>query len=70
MIWSNRYKDTITRRQQLESWHPWYAWYPVRLDDGRLAWFEWVLRKQCYEWGYYHGVGAYEPYWRYKVEGK
>lgn len=27
-------------------WHPWFAWYPVRVHDGRaVAWLEWVERK-------------------------
>lgn len=26
-------------------WHRWFAWYPVRIDDYRLAWLCFVKRK-------------------------
>ncbi len=25
--------------------HPWFAWYPVQLNDGRTAWLETVKRR-------------------------
>ena len=30
-------------------WTPWFAWYPVRLQDGRLVWLETVQRKLFHE---------------------
>lgn len=38
-----------------EGWVDWYAWFPVRLEDKRVAWLERVQRqrsviRQYYEW--------------------
>lgn len=38
MIWMPRY---LTQ----QSWHPWFAWRPVTLEDGRAAWWERIERK-------------------------
>jgi hypothetical protein len=32
----------------------WYAWYPVRLDDSRLVWFEYVERREIPFWDYFY----------------
>jgi hypothetical protein len=34
----NKYRD----------WTNWFAWYPVRIDENRVAWLEIVQRKICY----------------------
>ena len=34
------YYDT----QNLMSWHRWFAWHPVRLNDGKLCWLKYVNR--------------------------
>ena len=34
--------------QRLETWHDWFAWYPVCLLDGRVAWLQKVQR--CRRW--------------------
>ena len=26
--------------EQEQAWRPWFAWHPVVLDDGRIAWLE------------------------------
>ena len=31
--------------ERLSQWHLWFAWRPVRLDDGRWAWLEWLDRR-------------------------
>lgn len=33
-----------TDAQQAE-WHRWFAWRPVILNDGRLAWLRWLERR-------------------------
>jgi hypothetical protein len=27
------------------SWRPWFAWRPVKLEDGRIAWLERVQKQ-------------------------
>jgi len=29
----------------LYGWHSWFAWHPVLLNDGRMAWLETIERK-------------------------
>lgn len=46
------------------SWHPWFAWYPIRVTVGkrtRWVWFTSVLRKWNHELYYsydFHGASA------------
>jgi hypothetical protein len=28
----------------LVEWHPWFAWYPVLVDDGYPCWLRWIWR--------------------------
>ena len=37
-------------------WLPWFAWHPVRLIDGRLAWLRTVHRRQHWVGIYYGGL--------------
>ena len=43
----------------------WFAWYPVKLNDNRFAWFEKVLRTPIYADGYFqyysYELIAYPP---------
>lgn len=43
MIWG---ETTTQRKDRLEVWHDWYAWYPVKLMNGRWAWFSDIYRLQ------------------------
>lgn len=36
-------------------WHDWYAWYPVPVSFGQLAWLEVVSRR-------------YDAYWYYRLK--
>ena len=53
--------------KKIYNWHPWFAWYPVKLDcHWQYAWLETVMRKRAI-------VGAaidasYEFAWSYYVE--
>lgn len=42
-----------------EKWHPWFAWRPIRLGSRDCRWFEYVLRKGRYGYGYWN--------WEYKA---
>ena len=47
MIWNIDFGD--------RDWHPWFAWYPVRLsyeDNDKRVWLEWIERKteNCQGW--------------------
>lgn len=33
-------------RTKIALWHDWYAWRPVKLNDGRWAWLEVVSRRK------------------------
>jgi hypothetical protein len=37
-------------------WHPWFAWYPVRIGDECCAWLELVERRGEY-WSDPYGSG-------------
>lgn len=38
--------DLISSQWKYEKkWHSWFAWFPVKIDDGVSAWFEFVERK-------------------------
>lgn len=30
---------------ELATWHPWFAWHPVTLPNGRRAWLRWLERR-------------------------
>ena len=36
------------RREYLENWHDWFAWYPVRMNAVQVAWLEIISRKYEY----------------------
>jgi hypothetical protein len=38
------------RKQRVCRWHHWFAWYPVKLLDGRVAWLETVERRESDVW--------------------
>jgi len=38
-------KSWSIRRGELEQWHVWYAWRPVRVTDNQIAWLENVERQ-------------------------
>lgn len=41
MNWHSESKTT--KRERLASWHPWFAWKPVRIGE-RIYWLEMVER--------------------------
>lgn len=41
MIWGKLLKEKVER---VYSCGKWFAWYPIRLKDGRWAWWEYVWR--------------------------
>lgn len=48
MIFGRKY-GTSGLPQREREWHRWFAWRPVRLRDGRVAWLSTVLRRRD-EW--------------------
>lgn len=34
-----------------QRWYKWFAWRPVRLDGGKVAWMRWVERRGCEDMG-------------------
>jgi hypothetical protein len=51
--------DMPMRHKMPETWRPWFAWRPVRID-GRHVWGRWVERALFDE--YHTG-----PMWRYRL---
>jgi hypothetical protein len=35
--------------KRLGEWHPWFAWYPVRIAPGDCRWLEFVARRMFRE---------------------
>ena len=54
-----------TRHERLTNWHPWFAWYPVRLADHDCRWMERVERKGKF----YCGVGG-ESWWEWEYRAQ
>ena len=52
----------LTKNEKLQSWHKWFAWYPVRISKNDCRWLETVYRKgtmvyyiqkgKIWEWSY------------------
>jgi membrane-anchored protein YejM (alkaline phosphatase superfamily) len=44
------------RRARMINWHPWFAWFPVRSDDGgSIYWLEWIERRADEIYSYRQG---------------
>jgi hypothetical protein len=41
-----------------DTWQPWFAWYPVKTQDGYRVWLETVFRK----WNYEKNFRIIDPY--------
>lgn len=42
-------------------WHPWFAWFPVRVESGAVVWMRWVERgwdNDINPWGAYGYSGT------------
>lgn len=44
MIWGQKYGEREAALARRRGPHEWFAWRPVRLDDGRWAWLRVVFR--------------------------
>ena len=48
MIWGKTYKE---KRERIASVKNWFAWYPIRLADGRWCWWERTYYTSWTSWG-------------------
>ncbi len=55
MIWG------LTDAERTSKWNDWFAWHPVKLDDGRWAWLE-RLQFKCNSYG--------DPSFKYRPKGQ
>lgn len=53
---------SYARRAEREKWHPWFAWFPVRLGEHDCRFWEQVERRQRYR---YPNLKL-EEYWEYR----
>jgi hypothetical protein len=65
--WGKHCKEFHAKREKLEKWHIYFAWYPVLIDDNyrgkqRYAWLENVWRKGHYDWSF-HKHNLWAPDW-------
>lgn len=42
------------KNKRLETWKPWFCWYPVMIDDKKV-WLEWIYRRTKV----YHGIDTF-----------
>jgi hypothetical protein len=56
MIYGGTHLEEIYMRKTPRLW---FAWRPVRLEDGRRAWLEDVLRHQTYDYLFEEWVTVY-----------
>lgn len=38
----------LVKKARLERWHPWFAWFPVRIGNHDCRWWETIERKGEY----------------------
>ncbi len=53
----DKWRDRRNARWQAKwEWHPWFAWWPVRIAHNDCRWLETVERKLCasYSYDYYY----------------
>lgn len=56
MIWGETKAERNER--MFETWTKWFAWVPVELEDGRMAWLQTVYRKRI--------LTEYSSFWSYR----
>lgn len=49
-------------------WHDYFAWFPTRTYDGRLAWLTTIRRRRIQKHWYLHGGPSF--WWEYHMDGK
>ncbi len=55
MKFGKTYRQILKKEEEDAIWKPWFAWRPVKLDNGQYAWLETVFRRKlraCYGWFY------------------
>lgn len=43
-----------------ETWHRWFAWYPIEIEKGDCRWGEVVERKAKYIHGWFGGIWLWD----------
>lgn len=46
MIWGETTKQKLERKSWVYGLHAWFAWYPVKLDNGRWIWLQWIWQQK------------------------
>jgi hypothetical protein len=59
--WLERCKVWMAKRQHLTKWHPWFAWYPVKIKDNDCRFLEHLERKIEY---WEHGMLEHRRFYR------
>lgn len=40
-----------TKARRMLDWHPYFAWYPIRVGENDCRWLETIQRKRVPSWG-------------------
>lgn len=53
-------------RVDVDQWHVWFAWHPVRTQAGQIVWMESVMRRRTERAGG-RPYGGYVDLWEYST---
>lgn len=64
-------EDFDDKMHRQESWHPWFAWHPVRVSGNQMRWMETVERRGLFTpcQSSYRSGGGYYVMWDYRPCG-
>lgn len=61
-------QSKLAKNRHLTDWHPWFAWFPVRLGENDCRWLEVIERK--YDFQSRISGNVYDAKYRAKEQGQ
>lgn len=46
MIWGKTKTEKLKQKLWVYKLHAWFAWRPVKLDNGRWIWLQWIWQQK------------------------
>lgn len=68
---NNKILQTERARDKYSIPHDWFAWYPVRVSETKVAWLTTVIRSGVFSPSfdrYWNYQGQHLKYWRYQIK--